>query len=127
MCLGVPAHLPMLKQIGKREIMRWTCRKEAVYGDIAAIYLTAPISSIVGYGMIYSEPEIEEESDWADKYFADIGRFRLFAENDFVPIRRLKELFPEWKYLAQPRRTGIAPDAITGALVELLRQTDEQN
>lgn len=116
-CLGAPYHLPDLQ---KKEPVAWTVKNSCRIGDLAVFYLTAPISAVVGYGVIISEPYYESQSEWQDKYFAEIDRIQIYSEQNFISIKYIRQLFPEWRYWLQPRQSVIAPEDLTFTFKELL-------
>lgn len=122
MCLGSPTHLPELLEIqSDQDTANWTIKPNAGPGDTAVFYLTMPIASIAGYGEVISDPWLDENSEWKDKYFAEIGNIRIFAETDFISNAEMRRLFPEWRWWLQPRRTGECAEDIRKPFLDLLK------
>lgn len=118
-CLGAPYHL---KNLNKKLPVAWTVKNNVTCGDLAVFYLTAPISAIVGYGVIISEPWYESQSDWQDKFFAEIDQIETFLEHNFIRIKYIRQLFPEWRYWLQPRQSVLTPESICQPFKELLEK-----
>jgi len=118
-CLGSPHHLEDLKQL---QPVWWTISKKAKKGDWAVFYLTAPISAIVGFGQIVKTPWYENESEWKEKHFTEISRLVMLDEDRFIRNSELRILFPEWRYILQPRSSVAAPEAVIAPLWELLNE-----
>lgn len=105
-CLGSPQHLPDLRGLSyPDESVYWTIKKTAKKGDKAIFYLTAPVSAVVGFGSIIDDPWEEPKSEWKEKNFTEINRIRIFDENQFITNRQIRELFPEWRFMLQPRQS----------------------
>lgn len=116
-CLGSPFHLSVLNE---KKRVAWTVKNSCSKGNLAVFYLTTPISAIVGYGQIISEPWFESQSFWQDKYFAEIDKIVMFKKEKFIQIKTLRNLFPEWRYWLQPRQSVFVPEQLTKPFTELL-------
>lgn len=123
-CIGNKQHLTSLFPGNSID---WTMHKDAKIGDYAVFYLTAPISAVVAFGKITGDAYFNIYSEWQDKYFAEVKIEIRLDETQFITNRELRNLFSEWKYIAQPRRSVlIAPD-IASPLVELIRERAGDN
>lgn len=118
-CLGNPHHLDDLYLLLP---VVWTISKNAEIGDIAIFYLTAPISAIVGFGTVMEKPWYNQFSEWREKYFADIAEIIMFDQDRFITNRQMRLLFPEWRYIRQPRVSVAAPSEIIKPFWKLLQQ-----
>ena len=122
-CLGSPAHLPVLRGLSyPHESVYWTIKRTAAIKDKAIFYLTAPVSAVVGFGNIIDVPREEPQSEWKEKHFTDINRIRIFDEKNFITNREIRELFPEWRFMLQPRQSVAMLETIQLPFWELLNE-----
>lgn len=100
----------------------WTISKHARRGDLMLLYICAPVSAIVASAMLSDDPELEENprAEFFGHHLADMIDVRLLRE----PITRaeMMSLFPEWRYMRQPRNSVAAPDGLIPELEALLRE-----
>lgn len=78
----------------------WTANKHVKKGEIAFIYLTAPISKIVG---------------------AEVGEVNFYGEHESLSMKNLRKLFAtDWGWVRYPRGSTRIPDEIMGSFYELI-------
>lgn len=122
-CLGSPTHLPDLRDLEyPQDSVCWTINRKAEINDKAIFYLTAPVSAVVGFGNIIDVPWEDTQSEWKEKHFTDINAIRIFDENKFITNREIRELFPEWRYMTQPRQSVLMLEAIRLPFWELMNE-----
>jgi hypothetical protein len=99
----------------------WTVSRHAHIGDWVLLYVTAPISAIVAWAIVATEPEhvADPSSPWHNSYMADMHSLTMLAE----PIKRGHWLtyFPEWRYWKQPRNSVRVPKEYESAVSRLLK------
>lgn len=98
----------------------WSSLKNAQPGDIAYFYVERPYSGIVAVGRI--KCPMRGNRRWP--YRSYIHRVRLLAEP--ITIRRLKSVFPHWKWLTYPRHACYAPENIARRLATLARASTQR-
>lgn len=102
----------------------WTVPKAAKRGDRAFIYLTAPVSAIVGEVEIVNDPfenlhNMFENNFMAGKRCAEVALRRSFARRSHLTMRFLRARFSgEWKWLSYPRGSVHVPENFRGVLLE---------
>lgn len=101
----------------------WTARKNALFNDVVFFYFTAPVSAIVACGRVIDEVWLNEDiqSDWEGKWMAEVGHVELFPENKYIPISKLRAIFPEWNWLKMPRQNTQIPADIVKPFLELMK------
>lgn len=100
----------------------WTVPKDAQIGDICFVYLTAPLSRIVGRFTITGEPflNLGMFPDYSGKYMAEIGNVQYYPPKPELTIRGLRALFCDWAWLRYPRNKTRIPPHILPPFLELL-------
>lgn len=103
----------------------WTVPKTARRGDLALVYLCAPVSAIVGSVEITAEPfyNVDMFPAWKDNWMAEIGRVRYARSRPELGIKGLRELFPDWGWLRYPRGKARIPAEIVPALLKLINRS----
>jgi hypothetical protein len=119
--LGSPAHGDCFGDDGDSVI--WTARKNALDNDVVFFYFTAPVSSIVACGRVVGEPWLNEDifSDWEGYWMTEVGHIEVFDRQKYIPIRKLREVFPDWRWLRYPRANTQVPAEIVKPFLELMR------
>lgn len=106
------------------EVVGWTSHDRARKDDEIFFYICAPHSAIVAHGIkVY-------EDDWTHPPDTD-KRFSGRAMTDIVvrradlniPMRKLRELFPEWAWLRYPRQNTQIPEDLVKPFLELMEVT----
>jgi hypothetical protein len=100
----------------------WTVSPHVRHGDLIALYVAAPISSIVAIGEATNDAEEDTDpsSVWFRHSLCDIHNLRMLDK----PITR-KELLieiPEWRWPRQPRGPALVPPEYTPLLDALMMQ-----
>jgi hypothetical protein len=109
----------------------WTCLKNAKVGDQAFIYLTAPISRIVGKIEIVAEPffhldqTIFDNPKMANKYCAEVKYIESYELREDLTMKGLRRLFPDWPWLTMPRSNTRIPKEFLSAFLELIQRPTE--
>lgn len=108
----------------------WTLLKQAKIGDIAFIYLTAPVSRIVGQLEVIGEPFYNvnrfENPKTKNKWMAEVGKDVYFFERRELTMKGLRELFHDWNWLFYPRGNTKIPSHIVEPFLELISDTDAE-
>jgi hypothetical protein len=112
----------------------WTVPKTAKECDHAYIYLTAPVSRIVGSVLIAGEPFQQFEDTMFDnpkmknKYCAKVYCTGYFPFDHNLTMSGLRTLFgKDWRWLAYPRGNVKIPDDILPAFEELIVENARVN
>lgn len=106
----------------------WTANKHVEVGDVALIYLTAPISGIVGTVRILGKPFFNHAATsmfnnefMHDKWCVEVGEALYIGRHEDLTIRNLRKLFAvDWGWVRYPRGSTRIPADIVGPLLELL-------
>jgi hypothetical protein len=127
--LGGPEHLDWFENPNAVEFSNcdyfWTCPKTAAVGDVGFIYLTAPVSRIVGKVRIVGEPFYQvgdimfENPKMRNKYCAEV-EFAEYYPSANLTIKNLRSLFQDWGWLTMPRSNTRIPDSVLPAFLELI-------
>ena len=104
----------------------WSIPKKGNKDDEAYIYLTAPVSSIVGRVRFSGEPFFIypnrfKNAKMGNKTCIEIEFLHSYTEHtDSLHISRLRTLFgSDWGWVRYPRSNGIIPDQIIQPITEL--------
>lgn len=94
-------HLEHLARTGDTDV--WKVPMGAQVGDMALVYLIRPVSAIVAFATVLSDPVEANGAPnraWGDGWYAELGGFGLFDE----PITRDELLaeVPAWRWPVQP-------------------------
>jgi len=94
-------HLEQLALTGGTDL--WKVPKGAQVGDVALVYLIRPVSAIVAFATVLTDPvevNAAPDRDWGDGWYSELGGFGLFDE----PITRDELLaeVPAWRWPVQP-------------------------
>lgn len=107
----------------------WTCPKSARKGDHAFIYLTAPLSRIVGKADIIGEPFFNDVPYRFDNKFME-GKwcceidieFAFDVDSELLTMKNFRKLFGhDWGWVRYPRGSVKIPEEILPAFLELAR------
>lgn len=106
----------------------WTANKHVKKGEIAFIYLTAPISKIVGAVRITGEPffnpaatSMFDNPFMYDKWCVEVGEVNFYGEHESLSMKNLRKLFAtDWGWVRYPRGSTRIPDEIMGSFYELI-------
>lgn len=122
---GSPDHLPELMDEARypppeENWTLWTTPRTAQPDDLIFFYLLSPLSAIVGYARITSEPFLDNdyESVWFGKSMAYYQEVRIFT--NYVALFELRELFPEWHWTRRPQGSVKIPPHIKKPFLELI-------
>lgn len=124
--LGGPEHLEFVQKYEEQPVAEqwfWTVPKDARDGDAAFVYLTAPVSRIVGKLLIIGEPFFNvnefENPKTKKKWMVEIRPVAYFGSRPELTMRGLRALFPDWAWLSYPRSAARMPDEIIQPFLEL--------
>lgn len=126
--LGGPEHLDFFEHSADFTFDEWfwTVPKSAKLYDIAFVYLTAPISRIVGKVMLISATFFNvaefDNPKTQRKWMAKIACVGYFNPCPELTMRGLRSLFPDWAWVSYPRSTTKIPDDIVPPLLELTKK-----
>lgn len=100
--------------------MCWTCPATVKVRDIMLIYLMKPISSVVCRAVFTSTPFIYDDSssEWKGYRMANYENVQIFE--NFLSLKRLNELFPQWHWTKRPQGAIKVPDIYQVQLFDLL-------
>lgn len=103
----------------------WTVPKKAEIGDLGLVYLTAPISRIVGQVEIVQNPflnlgNVFDNPKMNGKYCAQVEFKKYFQFREDLTISGLRNLFPEWSWLFMPRGNTRVPETLLKPILELI-------
>jgi len=125
-----PEHLPAFEQHRlDTEQWWWSVPKGAKVGDIAFVYLTAPVARIVGRVTITGEPfhnigKVFDNPKCDNKFMAPVGNAIYYPEREELTMRGLRRLYSQdWGWVRYPRSMTRIPDDILPPFLELF---DEQ-
>ena len=113
---GKPSHLDDLRREainpGAETDVCWTCPGQVKTGDLMLIYLMSPVSAIVGIALFDSEPFIndDDESDWFGKKMAAYKNLKILKPENYITIKEMRELFPDWFWVFRPQGSVVIPD-----------------
>ncbi len=124
--LGGPEHLDWFEHFDEDALSQyfWTVPKDARIDETAFIYLTAPVSRIVGKVMIIGEPFYNinefENPKTKNSWMAQISRVEYFKPRAELHMKGLRALFPDWGWLSYPRGKTKIPTEIRKPFLELM-------
>lgn len=106
----------------------WSANKHVLPGDKAFIYLTAPLSRIVGVVDILKEPFYNPREasmflnrHMLDRWCVEVGNPFYFGNRDDLSMANLRKLFgTDWGWVRYPRGNTRVPDEILPPLLELI-------
>ena len=107
----------------------WTVPKSAKKGDLAFIYLTAPVSAIVGRVELVEEPWFHvdgffDNPKMKNKQVARIGNVTPLTGRTDLTMKSLRTLFGrDWPWLGYPRSHVRIPADILPPFLELINQS----
>ena len=88
----------------------WTISRNARRGDVVFLYVCSPVSAIVAFGFLATDPaqEWDLNSPWYGQWFADISGLTMLEH----PMTRtgLLTRFEGWGYWKQPHQSVRIPD-----------------
>lgn len=101
----------------------WTVTRGAQVGEKAFIYLTAPLSRIVGQVEIIAAPfynvDMFKGKKTKNRWMAEVGNVIYFPQRRELTMSGLRELFPDWNWLFYPRGNTKIPAQFVRPLLEL--------
>ena len=108
----------------KFDLVGWTAHKNFTLNDTAFFYITAPVSAIVACGVMLEKLWVDDDpnSKWKGKVFAEIY---IQSDSLHIPIRHLRQLFPEWAWLRYPRQNALIPQEIVKPFLELVGEKNK--
>jgi hypothetical protein len=126
--LGGPEHLEWFEHFEDDPLSQffWTVPKDAKVDEAAFIYLTAPVSRVVGKVLIVAAPFFHfgntmfDHPQTKDKWMAEIKVVAYFEPRSELTIKGLRRLFPDWGWLRYPRNKVKIPDEIIKPFLELV-------
>ena len=86
------------------EVTEWKMPSGAKVGDVVLVYLTAPISAVVGYGLVFEAPtraNAVPDRPWGEGWWAEVGEFGMIEPP--ITNHELRIRVPSWKWPTQPR------------------------
>ena len=106
----------------------WTANKNVAAGEVAFIYLTAPISKIIAGVNILKEPFFNPaETSMFDnpfmfnKWCVEVGNALYYGQHDDLSIANMRKLFSfDWGWVRYPRGSTRIPDEIVNPFLEML-------
>ncbi len=116
--LGGPEHLSWFEHFEYDPLSQffWTVPKDAKIDDVAFVYLTAPVSRIVGKLLVIGEPFYNicafENPKTKNQWMAEIKFVSYYEPHGELTMRGLRSLFPDWAWLSYPRGKTKIPPAI---------------
>lgn len=124
--LGGPEHLEWFENFEDDPLSQyfWTVPKTARVGETAFVYLTAPVSRIVGKVLLVGEPFFNknefENPHTKKKWMAEIKFVGYFEPRAELTMRGLRSLFPDWAWLGYPRGLTKIPTELAQPFMELI-------
>lgn len=125
--LGGPEHLGFFEKYEEQSIAEqwfWTVPKDAKVDEAAFVYLTAPVSRIVGKVLLTGEPFYNinefENPKTKNKWMAEIHCVGYFQPRRELTMQGLRRLFPDWGWLSYPRGKTKIPADILQPFLELV-------
>jgi hypothetical protein len=112
----------------------WSANKHVVPGDKALIYLTAPLSRIVGDVDVIGKPfwndrsnSMFENDHMVDKWCVEVGNPFYYGMREDLTMANLRKLFGvDWGWVRYPRGNTRVPAEILESLLELIGETVEK-
>lgn len=106
----------------------WTANKHVKVGEVAFIYLTAPISKIVAGVNIVAEPffnpaetSMFDNEFMFDKWCVEVGNTLYYGQHEGLSMRNMRTLFSlDWGWVRYPRGSTRVPDEIVSPFLEML-------
>lgn len=106
----------------------WTANKNVCVGDVALIYLTAPLSAIIATVQIIGEPffnpaatSMFNNSFMYDKWCVEVGKAFYLGRHDELTIANLRRLFAtDWGWVRYPRGSTRIPEHMIPLLQDLM-------
>lgn len=106
----------------------WTANKNVKKGEIAFIYLTAPLSRIMATVRIVGDPffnsgetSMFDNPFMNDKWCVEVGETVYLGSHDELSIANLRKLFSvDWGWVRYPRGSTRIPDDVVYPLSELM-------
>lgn len=128
--MGGPEHLDWFEHFEDDPLSQffWTVTKNAHVDEVGFVYLTAPVSRIVGKVLLIGEPffhignSMFEHAQTKDKWMAEIRVVEYFAARPALTFKGLQALFPDWAWLTYPRGKTKIPAEIVQPFLELMNE-----
>lgn len=106
----------------------WTCPKSITKGGVALVYLTSPISSIIGSASVGGEPffnsaatSMFDNAYMNDKWCVRLDGLIYLGRHAELSMANLRSLFEaDWGRVRYPRGSTRVPDDIEPVLLGLL-------
>ncbi|HEX3102556.1 MAG TPA: hypothetical protein VHQ01_12215 [Pyrinomonadaceae bacterium] len=106
----------------------WTANKHVQVGEVAFIYLTAPISKIVAGVNILKEPffnaaatSMFDNEYMYDKWCVEVGNTHYYGQHEDLSMRNMRKLFSlDWGWVRYPRGSTRIPDEIVSPFLEMM-------
>lgn len=124
--LGGPEHLDFFENNQNYSDARWfwTVPQSAKSGEAAFVYLTAPLSRIVGKVLLIGEPFYNvnefDNPKTQNRWMAEIQMVSYFKPKSDLTMSGLRALFPDWRWLSYPRSKAKIPAEIVAPFLELI-------
>lgn len=126
--LGGPEHLPFFEHNARYARRRWfwTMVKGARVGETCFVYMSAPVSRIVGRFEVVGEPfyhigrTMFDNPKMRDQWVAQVGQVAYFEPRRELSIKGLRELFPDWGWVRYPRSKTRIPAEVLKPFLELV-------
>jgi len=126
--LGGPEHLDFFEHNENHWMHRWfwTVPQTAKKGEFAFVYLTAPLSRIVGKVLLFGEPFYNicefDNPKTQNRWMAEIQVLQYFEPKSELTMSGLRALFPDWRWLSYPRGKSKIPTEIVRPFLELMKK-----
>ena len=108
----------------------WSAPQKARRGDIGFVYLTAPVSRIVGLVEIMGEPFYNvngfQNPKTKNRWMAEVGNVVYFFPRADLTMSGLRKLFDDWDWLRYPRSSTKIPAHIIEPFLEMIAESDAQ-
>lgn len=106
----------------------WTANKHVKKGEVAFIYLTAPISKIVAGVNIVGDPffnpaatSMFDNPFMFDKWCVEVGNTLYYGQHEELSMRNMRKLFAaDWGWVRYPRGSTRIPDEIVSPFLEMM-------
>ena len=98
----------------------WTIDREARAGDVTVFYLVRPLSCFIAVGQVITDAWLNQDprTGWEGYYIAGVDRVKLLSRP--IPLAEIRDRFPGWAWLRQPRRSIRVPEPFARKFLEYI-------